>query len=193
MMYKQLKTFLLYSRRFARNRDGATAIEFAILALPFGALLFSILELAVVFFIGSALNNSMNEAARQIRTGEFQLTCGQDAEFKNLVCSHMGGLGNCAANLRVDVVTSPTGKFVPGLLPPTPTDEDPANPGEPQILPNTYIDTSARDVVVVRAQYYHPLSVPGELTRLANQPGNNRVLTATTAFRNEPFPGGCAS
>ena len=49
----------------------------------------------------------------------------------------------------------------------------------------------ASAVVVVRAQYYHPLTIPGSVTRLANQPGNRRVISAATAFRNEPFPGGC--
>ena len=178
-------------RNLSRRREGATAIEFAILAVPFAALLFAILELAIVFFIGSTLNNAMSEAAREVRTGEFQSTCGKDSEFKDLVCSHMGGLGNCNANLRIDVVSSSTGKFQPDLLPVTPTAEDPKNPGEPTIMPNTYVQTNARDVVVVRAQYYHPLAVPGTLTRLSNQPGNRRLITASTAFRNEPFPGGC--
>lgn len=179
--------------KYAKDRDGATAVEFAILALPFSALMFSIIELAIVFFVGSAVAHSMQDTARQIRTGEFQQTCGNAQSFKDQVCVGMSGLGNCQANLRIDVVTSPTGRFVPDLLPPTPTTEDPANPGEPTILPNTYVDTPAQAVVVVRAQYYHPLSIPGTITRLANQPGNRRVITATTAFRNEPFPGGCGT
>ncbi|NNE59112.1 MAG: pilus assembly protein [Hellea sp.] len=178
-------------RRYKNNRDGATAIEFAILALPFMALLFSIIELAVVFFLSSTLSHAMNETARDIRTGEFQATCGGATEFKDAVCDNMGTLGNCN-NMRIDVVSSPTGRFEPGLLPPTPTTEDPSNPGEPQKNPDVYMSTSARSVVVVRAQYYHQLAFPGQFTRLSNQPGNNRVITASTAFRNEPFPdGGC--
>lgn len=180
-------------KRFARNDDGATALEFAILAVPFAALMFSIIELAIVFFIGSAVAHAMQDTARQIRTGEFQQTCGNAASFKAKVCDGMSGLGNCQANLRIDVVTSPTGRFMPNLLPPTPNTEDPSNPGNPTILPNTYVDTPAQAVVVVRAQYYHPLSLPGTFTRLANQPGNYRLITSTTAFRNEPFPGGCGT
>lgn len=178
-------------RRLRREKDGATAIEFAILAIPFSALLFAIIELAIVFFIGSTVSHAMQVTAREIRTGEFQATCGGAAEFKAQVCSEMAGLGDCDANLRIDVVTSPTGRFLPGLLPPTPNQEDPLNPGQPVIPPDTYVPTPASAVVVVRAQYYHPLTVPGELTFLSNQPGNRRVITATTAFRNEPFPGGC--
>ncbi len=180
-------------RRFAGDRDGATALEFAILVIPFSALLFSIIELAIVFFIGSTVSHAMQTTAREIRTGAFQASCGDAAAFKAKVCEEMSGLGNCQANLRIDVVTSPTGRFAPDLLPETPNEEDPSNPGNPVINPDTYVDTPAQAVVVVRAQYFHPLSLPGEFTRLSNQPGNRRVITATTAFRNEPFPGGCGS
>ncbi len=175
--------------RFKREKDGATAIEFAILALPFFALLFAIFELAIVFFLGSTLTHAMNESARDVRTGEFQSTCGGAEQFKTMVCGNMSTIGDCA-NLRIDVVTSPSGRFEPNLLPPTPQTLDPST-GQPQRLPDSYIQTSARDVVVVRAQYYHELAFPGSLTKLSNQPGNFRVITASTAFRNEPFPGGC--
>jgi len=175
--------------KYKKDRDGATAIEFAILAVPFLALLFSIVELAIVFFLSSTLTFAMNEAARDIRTGEFQSTCGDAATFKEAVCDNLSAIGDCN-NLRIDVVTSPSGRFQPNLLPVTPVVEDPNNPGNPQQLPDNYVDTQARAVVVIRAQYYHPLALPGQYTRLSNQPGNYRLLTSSTAFRNEPFPGG---
>lgn len=181
-------------KRYAKSEEGATALEFGILVIPFSALLFGIIELAIVFFIGSSVSHAMQEASREVRTGQFQATCKDAAAFKAEVCSHMAGLsGKCDQRLRIDVVSSPTGRFTPGLLPETPDDEDPGNPGEPQILPDSYVNTPAQAVVVVRAQYYHKLAVPGELTYLSNQPGNYRVMTATTAFRNEPFPGGCGT
>jgi len=178
-------------KKYKENRDGATAVEFAILVVPFLTILFGIIELAVVFFLNSSLTHAMHETARDVRTGEFQGTCGGAAEFKTEVCDRLA-IGKCD-NLRIDVVSSPSGRFQPNLLPPAPTTEDPANPGSPQRLPDNYVPTQARSVVVVRAQYYHKLAFPGELTRLANQPGNHRLLSTSTAFRNEPFPaGGCA-
>lgn len=184
-----IKKYRLWAKKYKKDQEGATALEFAILAVPFFALLFSIVELAIVFFISSTLTYAMNEAARDVRTGEFQSSCGGAAEFKTAVCNKMGSLGNCN-NLRIDVVSSPSGQFQPELLPPPPTIEDPANPGNPIKPPDTYAQTQARAVVVVRAQYYHKLSFPGQFTRLSNQPGNNRLLTSSTAFRNEPFPAG---
>ena len=184
-----LKRLKIWNKSFRTNEDGATAVEFAILAVPFMALLFTIVELALVFFISSTLTYAMNEAARDIRTGEFQATCGGASEFKQAVCNNMSSLGSCS-KLRIDVVTSPDGRFQPNLLPPTPTVEDPANPGNPTVNPDVYVSTQPRSVVVVRAQYYHQLAFPGQFTRLSNQPGNNRVITASTAFRNEPYPAG---
>ncbi len=181
------------SQCIIKDEQGATAIEFAILALPFFTLLFAIIELAYIFFLGSSLTHGTSEAARRVRTGEFQATCGNATAFKQAVCKNMGGGASCMKNLRIDVVSSPTGRFEPDLLPPTPLTTDPNAPGTPQKLPDKYMNTGARDVVVVRAQYYHKLAFPGELTRLSNQPGNTRLVTATTAFRNEPFPSGCGS
>ncbi len=186
-----IRTYRNWLRKYKKNEDGATALEFAILAVPFFALLFSIVELAIVFFLNSSLTHSMNEAARDVRTGEFQGTCGGAAEFKTAICGRMS-IGSCE-NLRIDVVSSPSGRFQPNLLPATPMTADPSDPNNPAPLPDNYMQTAARSVVVVRAQYFHDLAFPGEFTRLANQPGNHRVITASTAFRNEPFPaGGCA-
>lgn len=176
--------------RLARNHRGATAIEFSLLVVPFSALLFSIIEISIVFFIGSTLTHSVQSTSRDIRVGQFQQTCGDAADFKAQVCAGMSGLGSCS-NLRIDVRTSPDNKFSLDLLPDVPTTGDPNDPDQPQIPPDTYDQTSAGKVVVVRAQYYHPLTLPSSFTRLANQPGNTRLITTTTAFRNEPFPSGC--
>src|SRR5438045_1580043 len=37
-------------RRFARQQDGSTAVEFGLVAAPFLALVFAILETAIIFF-----------------------------------------------------------------------------------------------------------------------------------------------
>jgi len=59
-------------RNYLRNKEGSTAIEFALLALPFSALLFAIVETAVVFFISSSISHALSEAGRDVRLGSFQ-------------------------------------------------------------------------------------------------------------------------
>ena len=39
-------------RRFRRDRRGSAAVEFALIATPFFALLFAIIETSIVFFAG---------------------------------------------------------------------------------------------------------------------------------------------
>ena len=45
-------------RRFVRQEDGVAAVEFALVAAPFLALIFAILETALVFFAGQALETA---------------------------------------------------------------------------------------------------------------------------------------
>jgi len=185
-MFGLRKALLHTSRRYRKNRDGATAIEFAILAIPFFSLIFAILELAIVFFISSAMSHAVSEAGRQIRVGNFQ-ACGTADEFRDLVCANMASIGSCDTRLRIDVVSGT--KFSTTTL----ADPDPDDPDPPA---HVYTNTSAGAPVVVRAQYFHQLALPSALTRLENIPGTNvRRLDAITAFQNEPFPtpGACPS
>lgn len=182
------KHLIRQMNRFRKDREGATSVEFAILLVPFCAMLFAIVELGIVFFIQATMGHAMQEASREIRTGQFQSSGGLAAAFQDEVCNNMAGLGDCG-NLRVDVVTSNTGRFQPNMLDPTPT-SDPNDPSAPPPMPaNVYTDTGPRAPVIIRVQYYHELSFPGEYTKLANATGNVRIIQTVTAFRNEPFPG----
>lgn len=182
-------------RRYLKNREGTAAIEFAILAIPFFMLLFAILELAIVFFINSTLNYAVSEAGRQIRTGNFQ-SCGTKDGFKELVCANMSGLGNCEKRLRIDVVSGSAFGSITLPAPPAPPEPDPADPDAEDIPNGQWVNTTASSPVVIRGLYYHKLVLPPQLTRLENIDGKGiRLLGATTAFKNEPFPtpGACTT
>lgn len=176
-------------RRYLKNNEGTAAIEFAILAIPFFMLLFAVLELAIVFFINSTLNHAVSEAGRQIRTGNFQ-ACGTQEKFKELVCSTMSGLGNCEKRLRIDVVSGNAFGSITLPAPPPPPEPDPSDPSATDDIENgDWVNTTASAPVVIRALYYHKLVLPPQLTRLENISGKGiRLLDATTAFKNEPFP-----
>ena len=94
------------ARRFVRQQEGAAAVEFALVALPFLALLFAILETALVFFAGQTLEAAVTDAGRLIMTGQAQTAGFSQADFKTQVCNDLsGGLFDCAASLYVDVKT----------------------------------------------------------------------------------------
>ncbi|WP_374575443.1 TadE/TadG family type IV pilus assembly protein [Phenylobacterium sp.] len=168
-------------RRFARARRGATAVEFALVALPFVMLLFGIMELAAVFLASATLDLATDRAARLIRTGEFQ-TSGATSKsaFKSEVCSRMSWLsGACNSNLIVDVQTF--ANFT-----------DAANAGQPtadQFKNNTTCFTTgtAGDIVLVRAYYTWTLTTPLLDGALDNTGDGKRRIMAIATFRNEPY------
>ena len=59
-------------RRFARGKDGIAAVEFGMVAAPFLALMFAIMETAIVFFAGQTLETAVADSARLIMTGQAQ-------------------------------------------------------------------------------------------------------------------------
>jgi len=175
----------LLPRRLVKDEEGATAIEFAVLAIPFFLMLFGIIELAVIFFINSNLQNASYEAARRIRTGEFT---GNEAQLKTLICTQMNPdksgaqLDTCRGRIEVRVKLigdfSKTTKFAPPEPTPPPGTPPPAN----------VEGTNGGDTVILTAPYRHPLAVPGDFSRLSNvADGNHRDIKVVSAFRNEPF------
>ena len=78
--------------RFRRDKNGATAVEFAIISVPFLGLLFAIFETAFVFFATEAIEFAGSEASRQIMTGQTQTAAiSTEAAFKSgVVCPTNG-------------------------------------------------------------------------------------------------------
>src|SRR5689334_17386113 len=89
-------------RRFRRNRDGAAAVEFGLVIIPFAALTFAILETGLVFFADQALETSVERASRLIKTGQAQQASYDATTFKSKICYWADTFMNCTANLKVD-------------------------------------------------------------------------------------------
>lgn len=165
------------ARRFARQQDGAAAVEFALVAVPFLALTFAILETALVFFAGQTLEAAVTDTSRLIMTG--QAANYSQTDFKNAVCARLqGGLFNCASvYVSVQDYSSFGGA---GTVPPVSngqlnTTNLPYQPGGPC------------SIVVVQFYYQWPIYVSLLGNNLANLSGGNRLLVSTAVFRNEPY------
>ena len=91
------------ARRFARQQDGAAAVEFALVAVPFLALLFAILETALVFFAGQTLEAAAADSARLIMTGQAQTGELLAMPTSRPRCARIYGLFDCANGVYVDV------------------------------------------------------------------------------------------
>jgi len=65
-------SFRILLRRFRRNRRGSAALQFALVAPVFFALLFAIIETAIMFFATQLLETYTQQAARLVLTGQAQ-------------------------------------------------------------------------------------------------------------------------
>lgn len=165
--------------RFLRAVNGATAVEFAMVAAPFLFTMFAVLEVAMIFFGSSALEGGVQEAARLIRTRQLQIAGQGVAEFRNRLCADAIGLISCGTNLNVDVRTYP--QFADADLSP-PVDAQ----GNP--LAGQFNAGGPGDVVVVRVYYVWDIYTPFLGAILGNVGStNSRLLLSTAAFRNEPL------
>jgi Flp pilus assembly protein TadG len=90
-------------RRFARDEGGSSAVEFSLIAAPFLALMFAIIETAMVFFAGQTLEAAAADSARLIMTGQAQSKGFSASDFKTAVCNRIYGLFDCANGVYVDV------------------------------------------------------------------------------------------
>jgi Flp pilus assembly protein TadG len=178
-------------RRFRRNRRGSAAVEFALVAPVFFALLFAILETALMFFASQVLETMTQDAARTVLTGQAQsggvAACkvsGQPAPcalgtFTTYVCSQIPALFSCG-NLYVDVESYPSG-FASVVI------NSQIDSSNNFVNNMQYTPGGPGDIVVVRVFYQWPLFVTGLGYNISNLAGSKRLLVATAAFRNEPY------
>lgn len=169
-------------RRFRRNRKGASALEFAIVAPIFLALLFAIIETALMFFASQVLETVTQDAAREIMTGQAQGAGMSQSQFATYVCGQVPALFNCN-NITIDVqsyssfsqISFPNQIDSHGNLITSNLGYNPGGPG---------------CTVLVRVFYPWQLFVTGLGYNISNFGNNQRLLTAAAAFQNEPYTSG---
>jgi Flp pilus assembly protein TadG len=187
MMFSNLKTHLLNrlgrvlgsssARRLVHRQDGAAAVEFALVAAPFIALMFAILETGLVFFASQTLETVASDSARLIMTGQSQTMT--QAQFTNAVCAKIYGLFNCSSML-LDVQKYTSFSSANTSLP---VDRS----GNVQSASFGFNQGGPGDIIVMRLMYPWPVWMSLLGFNLSNMSGNQRLLMATVAFANEPF------
>jgi Flp pilus assembly protein TadG len=169
-------------RRYRRADSGITALEFGLVAAPFIWVLCVVFETGLMLFAEYIIENGTIQAGRLIRTGQVQSQGISQGRFRELVCGSLTKVLDCQSKLHVDVRRFPDFSSID--LPPSRNGDQlsPEVTTQAQFQPGNPLE-----VVVVRVFYDWRLFTPG-ITLLANLAKDRRVLTAATAFRNEPFP-----
>jgi Flp pilus assembly protein TadG len=171
---------------FLRDSKGATAVEFALIATPFFALLVGLVQVFLIFFAQSVLQNAVRASTRQILTGQVQT---QDASlsataaaaaFHQIVCNNANVLFTCAG-LMVDVEVANNWSSANTAMPALTYDGNGNVNNTWQFNPG-----NAGDIVVVRVMYLWPVFFGSLGFDWANQANGTREIMASAAFQNEP-------
>lgn len=168
---------------FIKNEDGVYAIEFAMIAVPFFALLFMIFEVAFTIFANQLLDNAVADASRLIRTGQAHQQKFDQGKFKQEICDGLSGLFDCGTYLHLDVKTYKDFATAGGESSPLNEDGDKIDTGK-----LSYNQGGAGEIVVVRVYYEWPMISPISGSVFSNLANGRRLLASVSAFRNEPFP-----
>jgi Flp pilus assembly protein TadG len=182
---RPLKSLL---KRFLKSPDGATAVEFALVGGPFFFVLGCIAETGLMLFSEYVIQNSVQEASRNIRTGQVTTTDGTlkitADEFKALVCQDVSIIIDCDADVTVYVNSSSTFSGLKALAP------DPITIGvkdDGSKDPVTFTPGGQLKPVTVIATYDWDFTFPF-MDFLGNvSGGSKRRLYGLAIFRNEPF------
>ena len=166
-------------RRFISQRKASTTVEFGLLAAPFVALIFAILQTAILFFADQSLETAAATSARLIMTGQAQTQGWTAAQFKSHVCSAITGLFSCNSGVYVDVETYSTFAAVNLGMPVSGGTFNSSNLG--------YSPGGPGDIVVVRLYYKYPVYVDLFGFSLSTLTGGYNLLAATAVFKNEPY------
>ncbi|TPG43312.1 pilus assembly protein [Sphingomonas koreensis] len=168
-------------RTLARDRRGATIIEFAVVAAPFVALILATIQTSLVFFAQQCLETVAEETARQIVTGQAQRKGLTKDDFDASACGNLPAFMKCA-NLMIDVQTVNSFADI-NTTPPTITYDSTGKPKDNW----QYSPGAAGSIVVMRTMYLLPV-VSGPLGfNLATAGNGKRLLIATSVFQSEPF------
>jgi Flp pilus assembly protein TadG len=167
--------------KFVHGCAGATAVDFAMVAAPFVALLLALIQTALVFFAGRVLDEVTAQASRYILTGQAQQSNMTQSAFANYVCQNTVALFNC--NKFMVNVQNYNSFATANTVTPTLTFN-----AQGQVTNQwSYAPGNPGDIVIVQVMYQWPVAFGPLGFNLSNLANGNRLLISTTAFKNEPY------
>lgn len=172
--------------RWKTDTAGATAVEFALVAIPFFMFIMALVGCAFYFFISNSIERGMDQTTRLIRTGAAVKNKMTVDQFKQGICDGAGAWVDCnQIHIRVDRYTG--WDQVDGTGPCADSDQSNSGPVVGTNLIAIYSGT-ASDVVVVTTCYMWKSASMLPLFKLGNMSDGSMTLRSTTAFRSEPYP-----
>lgn len=189
-------------KHFLRSRDGAAAIEFAILSLPYFLIVIAILETFLAFTGEQVVANATDTMARKLRTGRITYNLSRptdmtQAQFRQAFCNEIAVLIRCTATevatpakLYLDVQSFASFAAIPKTIPRVSTDKfadldpskfkyTPGGPGTINMLRAYYRWEIMTDLVRPYLTTIRPSG--GGMPR-------DFLIVSTATFQNERYP-----
>lgn len=188
-------------RRLLGARDGAAAIEFAILAIPYFLIVFAIIETFVAYTAEQLVSNAVEKLSRDLRTGRItyglnRATDKSAAQFRQLFCDEVSILIRCTGEdtgsglLYLDVRSFDSFADIPTTIPRQSTDLY----ADIDTSSFRYAPGGAKTINMVRAYYRWQVItdlVRPYITNIRPADGSlptDFLIVATSAFQNEDYP-----
>jgi Flp pilus assembly protein TadG len=169
-----------FLKSLLQNRAGGPALEMALIAPVFIAIMLVTFDMGYMLFVQGVLDGAARNAARVVRTGQAQTSADPSGTFFAALNAGLSGVINSAA-VTADVESyadfSTLKSSLPALIDP--------KTGKPV---TNFTPGSPNSAVAVRVTYIYNFMVPWEGTLLMGAtPGSARLVT-TVVFKNEPYP-----
>ncbi len=189
--------------RLRRDRSGATAIEFAILILPFMMAVFATLETFIAFTAEQLVASAVDDMARDVRTGAITFGLGRstdmtETQFREAFCNKVALLIKCSsteaatpAKLYIDLKEVASFGAISTNIPRVDSTNDQSD------LDTSGLKFSPGNSGAINSfRVYYRWSVTVDLVRpwISNLIPNGEtkpsefLIVATNAFRNEAYP-----
>lgn len=171
--------------RFRHDENGATAVEFAMVAAPFFILIFMLIGFAMFFFVFNSLEKGMDQTSRLVRTGQAQKSNMSVNAFKQAICDSAGTWIRCN-KVQVFVQKFPDWESVAptacvnsdgSVAISTASGTDPIS---------THTGTQSQ-IVIVTTCYKWELAQSIPYVKLGNMADGSMMVQTSTAFRTEPY------
>lgn len=187
-----------------KSSEGATAIEFAMLAIPFLMIVFATFETFIAFTGEQVITNAVDTMARKVRTGQITFDTSRtphwtETQFRQEFCKEISVMVTCSTTeastpkkLFIDLEQVNNFSDIPTTIPLIKT-----NGGASYDLDTSQIKFNpggAGKINMLRAYYRWPIMTDLVRPYISNirpegaTSGSEFLIVATTAFLNEDYP-----
>lgn len=164
--------------KFKKDQKGSVAIEFAFLGPLIVLVILAFFDIAISFFVGSALDLAVERVGRGIRTGQVAEQGLTADKLKTAICNEIALSFECSSRLllKIDVVPDITKLLATRAI----------NDAREISVEETFNPGKSGDVVSVEAFLPWPSALNWILSPNKTKDGEY-VIGASDLFKNEPF------